>query len=207
MNPRLRLLFAAALALLAVSTASAQAANTAAPKQPPARLANSTGGTTPHETTSAVIEGNRVTIVYGRPYTKHPRTGEVRKVWGGLVPHGQVWRTGADEATLLITQQPIAFGARTVPAGAYTLWTLFAADGTGQLIVNRQIGQWGADRNDFKRVYDEANDVVRVPLTREPLSPAVDQFTFTVERAPGGGGVLRLKWDDAQYSAAFQVRK
>jgi len=60
----------------------------------------------PHETISMVIDGNRVTIVYGRPYTKDPKTGESRKIWGGLVPYGKIWRTGADEATLLITQKP-----------------------------------------------------------------------------------------------------
>ena len=53
----------------------------------------------PHETISARIEGNRVTITYGRPYTKDPKTGEPRKIWGGLVPYGQPWRMGADEAT------------------------------------------------------------------------------------------------------------
>ena len=61
----------------------------------------------PHETISKVIDGNRVTIVYGRPYTKDPTTGQNRKIWGELVPYGEVWRTGADEATLLITQKPI----------------------------------------------------------------------------------------------------
>src|SRR2546423_692659 len=78
----------------------------------------------PHETTSAVIDGSRITLTYGRPYTKDPKTGEARKIWGGLVPFGKVWRTGADEATLLITQKPLVFGETTVPAGAYTLWTL-----------------------------------------------------------------------------------
>src|SRR5580692_10513652 len=76
----------------------------------------------PHETTGAAIDGNRVTIVYGRPYTKDPKSGEPRKIWGGLVPYGKVWRMGADEATLLITEQPIKFGDTTVPAGAYTLF-------------------------------------------------------------------------------------
>lgn len=75
----------------------------------------------PHETVGAVIDGSRITIVYGRPYTKNPRTGEIRKIWGGLVPYGEVWRTGADEATLLITQKPVAFGDTVIPAGAYTL--------------------------------------------------------------------------------------
>jgi hypothetical protein len=97
----------------------------------------------PHETTSAVIDGNRVTVVYGRPYTKDPHTGEMRKIWGGLVPYGKVWRTGADEATLLITQKPIMFGDTAVPAGVYTLFTLPQEDGAAKLIINKQVGQWG----------------------------------------------------------------
>src|SRR5271156_6227143 len=88
----------------------------------------------PHETTGAVVDGNRVTVVYGRPYTKDPKSGEIRKIWGGLVPYGSVWRTGADEATLLITQKPILIGGTTVPAGAYTLFTLPNEDGTAKLI-------------------------------------------------------------------------
>src|SRR5438132_14140300 len=92
----------------------------------------------PHDTISSVIDGNRVTIVYGRPYTKDPKTGAPRKIWGGLVPFGKVWRTGADEATLLITQQPITMGDTTIPAGAYTLYTLPNEDGSAKLIVNKQ---------------------------------------------------------------------
>src|SRR5487761_2722053 len=83
----------------------------------------------PHETVSAVIDGCRVTVIYGRPYTKDPRSGEARKIWGGLVPYGKVWRTGADEATTLITQKPLVFGETTIPAGAYTLYMLPQADG------------------------------------------------------------------------------
>ena len=71
----------------------------------------------PHETISKVIDGNRVMIVYGRPYTKDPSTGQNRKIWGELVPYGEVWRTGADEATLLITQKPIMLGGAAIPGG------------------------------------------------------------------------------------------
>jgi hypothetical protein len=147
--------------------------------------------------------------VYGQPFTKHPRTGEARKVWGGLVPVGKVWRTGSDEATLLITQQPIELGGATIPAGAHTLWTHLAEDGSAKLAINKQIGQWGAPGNqDIKTIYDQANDVARVDLKQEALSPALDQFTITIERNPAGsGGVLKLKWDDRQYSVAFTVKK
>ena len=61
--------------------------------------AASSGGNSPHETISAVIDGNRVTITYGRPYTIKPGTTEARKIWGGLVPYDKPWRMGADEAT------------------------------------------------------------------------------------------------------------
>src|SRR5580658_9707362 len=100
----------------------------------------------PHEVVSAHIGkrgGPLMIIVYGRPYSKDPHTGEIRKIWGGLVPYGKVWRTGADEATLMITQQPIVLGGAAIPAGCYSVWTLPNDDGTAKLIINKQIGQWG----------------------------------------------------------------
>jgi hypothetical protein len=161
----------------------------------------------PHETISASIDGNRVTIVYGRPYTKDPNTGENRKIWGGLVPYGQVWRTGADEATLLITQRPISIGGATVPAGAYSLWTLPNADGTAKLIINKQIGQWGATHGDLKQIYDDSLDVARVDLKKGTLDKTVDQFTISIEKDPPGGGTLRMMWENAQFSVPFTVKK
>lgn len=193
--------FVSPLLLAAVFGVSSLVAQT-----PPAKKAASTGGVSPHETTSAVIDGNRVTLVYGRPSTKNPKTGEPRKVWGELVPWGKVWRTGSDEATMLVTQKPIVFGSATVPAGAYTVWTIPNEDGTAVLILNKQLGQWGAAKS-FQTVYDEKNDLARVPMQREPLSPPAEQFTMMVEKNPAGGGIVRLKWNDAQYSAPFTVAK
>ena len=161
----------------------------------------------PHETISTSIDGNRVTIVYGRPYTKDPGTGENRKIWGGLVPYGKVWRTGADEATLLITQRPISVGGTTVPAGAYSLWTLPVENGPTKLIVNKQIGQWGASRGDLKQIYDEDLDVARVDLKKDTLDKPVDQFTISIEKNPAGGGTLRMMWENTQFSAPITVKK
>ncbi len=154
----------------------------------------------PHETTSAVIDGNRVTITYGRPLTKDPKSGEARKIWGSLVPFGKVWRTGADEATLLITQKPLVIGDTTVPAGTYTLFTLPAEDGTAKLIINKQIGQWGTQ-------YDEKQDLARVDLKKDSAPAPVHQFTMSVGKNPAGGGVLKLLWEDTQYSLNFSVQK
>jgi hypothetical protein len=160
----------------------------------------------PHETISSNIDGGRVTIVYGRPYTKDPKTAEPRKIWGGLVPYGKIWRTGADEATLLITQKPIELGGATIPAGAYTLWTL-PAEGGAKLIVNKQIGQWGENGNAPKSVYDEALDVTRIELKKDSVAEPVDQFTMALEKNPAGGGVLKLTWEKTQYSATIKGAK
>ncbi|HTO03966.1 MAG TPA: DUF2911 domain-containing protein, partial [Opitutus sp.] len=118
MKSHRRLLFLTAASLLVASPLLAQ--------QPAVSRVASTGGNSPHETTSTVIgdrrTGNRVTITYGRPYLKDPKTGEARKIWGGLVPWGKANRLGADEATLLLTQKPLVFGKTTIPAGAHTLY-------------------------------------------------------------------------------------
>jgi hypothetical protein len=153
----------------------------------------------PHETISQVVDGNRVSIVYGRPYTKRPNTDTVRKIWGGLVPYGKVWRTGADEATLFVTQKPIVVGDTTIPAGAYTLFTLPQEDGTAKLIFSKDIGQWGEE-------YKDGNDQARVDLKKTALDTPVDEFTMTVVKNDNGG-IIKMSWEKAEYSVPFTVQK
>jgi len=184
-----------------VAVLLAAAADLNAQSTPPAPAAQPRPRTSPHETISARLDGNRVTIVYGRPYTKDPKTGQPRKIWGALVPAGKVWRTGADEATLFITQQALDVGGTAVPAGAYTLYTLLTEDGSAQLLINRKIGQWGAEP------YDAAQEFARVALARESLAENVDQFTMTLDKNPAGGGFLRLKWENTQFSVPYTVKK
>ncbi len=153
----------------------------------------------PHETITADIDGNTVTIVYGRPYTKDPKTGAPRKIWGELVPFGKVWRTGADEATLLTTKESLDIGGTTVPAGTYSLFTLPEQSGA-KLIVNKQTGQWGTK-------YDEKQDLARIEMKKEAASKPVDQFTMALEKNPAGGGTLKLTWENTQYSVALKAKK
>jgi len=155
----------------------------------------------PHETISSVIDGNRVTIVYGRPYTKDPKSGESRKIWGGLVPNGEVWRLGADESTLLLTQKTILFGETAVPAGAYSLFLLPQADGSAKLIVSKQIGDWGAYQ------YSEKQDVARIDLKKEALEKAADQLTIAISKNTPAGGILKISWENTQFSVPFTVQK
>jgi len=158
----------------------------------------------PHETISAAIDGNKLTIVYGRPYTKDPKTGEIRKIWGGLVPYGKVWRTGADEATLLTTEQPIVMGGTTIPAGTYSLFTFPVENGASKLIVNKKTGQWGIPYNEKN---ESTNELARIDLKKDTLDKTVGQFTMAIEKSPSGGGVLKLMWENTQFSVAFTVKK
>jgi len=167
--------------------------------------------TSPHETVSAVVEGNRVMIVYGRPYSKNPRGTDIRKIWGGLVPYDKIWRTGADEATLLISQKPIVIAGTTIPGNtAFSIFTLPAADGSCKIIINKQIGQWGIEPGNPSDVYDEKNDVVRADMTKSDLDTQVDQFEMSIAKNPdtaAGGGLIRMKWEKLQYTVPFTVAK
>jgi hypothetical protein len=183
-------LIIAAAVLLSTSPSQAQQQKRAA----------STGGFSPHETTSAVIDGCRVTITYGRPFTKDPKTGEPRKIWGGLVPWDKAWRTGADEATVLITQKPIMFGDTLVPAGAYTLYTIPSDSGASKLAISKNLGAWGVP-------VDEKNDLERVDMKKGPAEKQTDQFTMAVAKNPDGGGLIKLMWEDTQFTVPFTVKK
>lgn len=154
----------------------------------------------PHETVGAVIDGSRVTITYGRPYTKNPKTGETRKIWGGLVPYGKVWRLGADEATKLTTQKALAFGSTTVPAGTYSLYLLPQEDGSAKLIINKQVGQWGTQ-------YDEKQDLARIDLKKQALDKPASQLTIAITAPSSGGGLLSIQWESTEYTAPFTVQK
>jgi hypothetical protein len=147
----------------------------------------------PHETVNATVGDAKITIVYGRPYSKDPKSGEKRKIWGGLVPYGKVWRMGADEATLLTTDKDITIGGTAIASGTYSLY-LWPEEGGAKLIVNKQTGQWGTK-------YDEKQDLVRIDLKKQAADKPVDQFTIAVDN-----GVLKLMWEDTQYSADIKAK-
>jgi hypothetical protein len=189
------------LLTVAIISAPLFAAETAAPAAAPvAPIAAPRGRASPHETVNATIGGSRVVVIYGRPYSKDPRSAEIRKIWGTLVPYGQVWRLGSDEATLLITEAALDFGGTTVPAGAYSLHMLPVENGTSKLIINKHIGQWGIPYT------QAAEELARIDLKKDTVSQQVDQLTLTVESVQGSnppGGRIRFQWENLQFSVGF----
>jgi uncharacterized protein (DUF2141 family) len=161
------------------------------------------GRLSPHETVSAAIggfNGPRVTITYGRPLSRNPNPpGEIRKIFGALVPWDQADRMGADEATTLITQKPLVFGSTTIPAGTYTLYWVLSEKGDSKLAFSRNVGKWGIP-------VDETADVARVTLRKTELPAQLDQLTIAVENTPTGG-VIKISWEKTQYAAEFTVKE
>jgi hypothetical protein len=149
------------------------------------------GVASPGATVQTSVGGANFEVVYSQPAKRG------REIWGGLVPYGEVWRTGANAATMFTTDRDLTIGGENVPAGSYTLWTTFTAE-SAQLIINSQTGQWGT-------AYDESQDFVRVDLEPESVPEMVERFTISIEEADGGG-TLHLTWDMTRYSVGFQVR-
>ncbi len=143
----------------------------------------------PHETVESTIGGKKVTITYGRPYLKGRKA-----VGGSLVPYGQVWRTGADEATILTTEADLMIGSLSVPKGSYSLFTLPTEAGW-KLIVNKTDKQWGA----FS--YKEADDLGRTDMKVGKTASPVEQFTISLK-----GGVLKMEWENTAASVDVKVK-
>jgi len=146
----------------------------------------------PHETTEFSLNGKKITVTYGRPYMKG------RKIMGGLVPYDQVWRTGADEATVLTTEADLMIGNLAVPKGSYAVFTLPSESGW-KLIVNKVDKQFGA----FD--YDEKQDLGRVDMKVGKTSAPVEQFTIALAKA-GNGGVMKLEWENTSASVDIKVK-
>jgi hypothetical protein len=141
----------------------------------------------PPGTAEITIAGKKITINYSRPKMRDPKTGAARKVYGGLVPYGQVWRTGANEATELITEADLNIGGIAVPKGKYTLFTI--PDEIGwKLVINKQTGQWGTD-------YDAKQDLARVDMKTELIEIPIEQFTISFLGKGTNGATLRLDWE------------
>lgn len=149
------------------------------------------GQPSPPGSVSRATAGATLQVTYGRPAKRG------RAIWGGLVPYGVVWRTGANMATHFETDRDVTIGDLEVPAGRYTLWTTFTAD-DATLIVNRQTDIWGT-------AYSERADLGRTALEREPLDEPVERFTIDLEPTETGA-ILVLSWDRVRHSVPITVR-
>jgi len=147
----------------------------------------------PPRTADVSLSGATITIKYSAPSARG------RTIFGGLVPYGEVWRTGANAATTLITSSSLQIGDLSVPAGTYTLYSVPTQSGW-QLVVNKQTGQWGT-------VYTKAQDLGRTTMSVGSTAAPVETFVIGFEKTMGDKTELHLKWAGVDASVPVTVVK
>ena len=149
------------------------------------------GGGSPHVTTSWSIAGANISISYGRPSLK----GRAEST---LMPVGQPWRTGADEATVITSDKPLKFGSITLPAGSHTIFTEPGAT-EWKLILGKleKDKQWGTP-------YLPKLEIGRVPMKLSKTAAPVEQVTYSIDNV-GATHVLRIEWGTKSATVPFTI--
>ena len=145
----------------------------------------------PPATATALLKGKKITVDYSSPSVNG------RKIFGDLEAYGKVWRTGANEATSLVTAGDLMIGDARVPAGSYTLYSI-PNEKEWTLIINKQTGQWGTK-------YDESQDLARVPLKVSSLSSPQEKMTISFEKVHGGDAEMHIRWENTDASVAVMA--
>ncbi|TAE61505.1 MAG: DUF2911 domain-containing protein [Bacteroidetes bacterium] len=188
MNTTLRILSLSLVLALAACAGNNTASQSAASEAvtPPAAAPIVGSGTikvlndtipSPRKQMTATIEGVEVTLTYGSPAIKG------RALWGGLVPYGEVWRTGANEATTITFSAPVKIGGQALAAGTYGLFSL-PSETDWTIIFNSVADQWGAYE------YDETKDVLRTKVVPKTSTAASETMEFNVT----DGNTIVMMW-------------
>lgn len=137
----------------------------------------------PAATATGTINGATISIDYSSPAVKG------RKVWGDLVPYNDVWRTGANEATVFTTSKEIKVEGKSLPAGKYSLYTI-PGEKEWVFIFNSQTGQWGI-KEGGKTTEDPAKDVLRVTVKSKKSAAPNEHMKFVVNKSG-----FALEWEN-----------
>src|SRR5712664_2796623 len=137
----------------------------------------------------ALADGKTITVDYSSPRAKG------RKIFGGLVPYGEVWRAGANEATTFVTTADLMVGGTHVPAGSYTIFAIPNKD-KWTLVISKKTGEWGT------AYPGPENDLARIEMKVTKTSAPVENFTIAFDQS-GNGCTMRLEWENTR--AAVEV--
>ncbi|MGA2275215.1 MAG: DUF2911 domain-containing protein [Bryobacteraceae bacterium] len=160
-------------------------------------LAQAQPYTSPAATTMVEFGGKQIRISY------HSPSMHGRQIFGGLVPYGQVWRAGANQATLLHTDLDLTIGSLAVPKGDYSIYIL-PEENQWTLIINTQTGQWGIKMGGAT-TEDPAKDLGRVVMKLSKPAAPVDTFAITLTK-DGNQGSLAMAWENTVATVAFTAK-
>ncbi|MCE1229255.1 MAG: DUF2911 domain-containing protein [Firmicutes bacterium] len=146
----------------------------------------------PRATLSQTIGTTKVTVDYHRPQVRG------RKVWGELVPYGQVWRTGANEATTLSFSDPVKVNGHAVPAGTYAVFSIPNAD-HWTLILSKRWKQFGA----FE--YEPKQDLLRFDVKPKVVKEHTEWLTYEIDPASRSSAYVDLYWEKLRIGFLVEV--
>jgi DUF2911 family protein len=147
----------------------------------------------PARTQCKLPDGKTIKVDYSSPRAKG------RKIFGGLVPYGKVWRAGANEATTFVTDSDLTIGGKNIPAGNYTIFTVPNED-KWVLIVNKKTGEWGIP---YKW---ESDELLRTDMNVSKTPAPVEDFTISFDQKDSSC-TLNMSWENTQASATFAEKK
>ncbi len=182
----LRTLSSAACALLLMTSLHANAQAGAGEMGGMAMQDNGKKLPSPPATATANFGGQTVTIHYNTPHMRN------REIFGALVPYNQIWRTGANPATTLMTPVSLHIGNLLVPAGTYTIYSLPTKD-KWMLIINKQTGQWGTE-------YHQEQDLGRVEMKSHSVSTPQEVMSISFEDTKKESAELHVRWANVDES-------
>jgi len=133
-----------------------------------------------------------IEVVYSRPGVKD------RVIFGGMIPYGEVWRTGANNATKITFSTAVKLNGTEIPAGTYALFTI-PGEKEWTIIMNKGAAQWGAFQ------YDEKLDVARFKATPVPLTTPMETFVIEFTDIRDESARLNLAWDKTLVPIKFEV--
>jgi hypothetical protein len=149
----------------------------------------------PEANAKADFGGKIVNINYSAPSLRGRPIFDIMK----KDPTMPVWRAGAQDATLLHTDADLDLGGLAVPKGEYTLYVSLEDTAKWQLIVNKQIHQWG-------RSYDKTQDLGRVPMSMSKPPATVEVLKWSVISSGGNKGKIQLEWENYSASVPLTVK-
>jgi hypothetical protein len=138
-------------------------------------------------------DGKSIKVAYSSPRAKG------RKIYGGLVPYGEVWRTGANEATAFVTDANLSIGGKDISAGSYTIFTVPNQD-KWLLIVNKKNAEWGIP---YKY---EADELGRFDMSVSKTAAPVEDFTISFHEM-GTGCHMYLDWENTRATIEISEKK
>jgi hypothetical protein len=145
------------------------------------------------DTTRATIGSATFSVDYGRPLARG------RTLLGNVISYDRIWRTGANAATQFTTSANITLAGLSLPAGTYTLWTAPHPNGRVDLIMNKQVGQWGTE-------YSRAQDLGTAAMKSETVDQPVEKFTIAIEPSDARRGTLAMSWGTFRWTAPIVLR-